>query len=536
MVIAVAGVVVLLAGVAMLLVLAAQYGYFGPLARVIGCAVLAAGLTTVAVVVHRRQPDNSGALALAGAGLAAGYLDVTAMTWLLGVPVRPAMVLAGLVALAGLALAWWWDAQIVAVIATIGALVLVPVVSGGDALTATAFLVLLTLITAPASWRDGWHVLLGCRILPTVFTLALFVALAGPQDPLMPQLRLAAVLVAALGFADHWALPPMTRVLTRVRPGAAGPTAPESAPTRLTLNAHALTIPVLAMPLWIAAMTAPAGWAAILGLPLALVAAVHWWLARTPAMIACCTVATSMGLFAVPVSALDGSTRMLSLAMLGIVFAVLHRLSGQLPALVIAAAMALFSLPDGLARFGGPGAGADAGEALTGSVTGLAELSLVVLVLVLLGEVVAARSQGLQQGSVRSGWVVAAVAAGCLMLQGPVIAACTALSGATGFPGDAEVAGRGVTTLLLALAVTALLLRSRGADRAAAVRRTSGYVLMGIILVKLCLYDLVVLHGVIRVVAFIGVGLLMLGLATVYSRSLQSASANRPQGGGPAQT
>lgn len=529
-VIAVAGVVVLLAGVAMLLVLAAQHGYFGPLARVIGCAVLAVGLLIIAAVVHRRQPDNAGALALAGAGLAAGYLDVTAMTWLLDVPVRPAMVVAGVVALAGLALAWWWDTQIVAVIATVGALVLVPVVAAGDALTATAFLVLLTLVTAPASWRDGWFVLLGCRILPTVLTLVVFVALAGAQDPMVPRLRLAAALLAALGYADHWALPAMRRVLARVGPRSEESTERVAAPTASTLDAHALSVPVLALPLWVAAMVAPAGWAALLALPLAAVAAVHWWTAKFPTMAACCTVVTAMGLSAVPVAALDGSTRMLSLALMGIVFAILHRLSGQLPALVIAALLALIGLPDGLTRVGGPGAGLDVGEIVTAAGTGLAELGLVVLVLVLLGEVAAVHSSRPHQGSARSGWTVAGVAAGCLLLQGPVIAACTALTAATGFPSDAEVAGRGVTTLLMAVVVTGLLLRSRGSDRASAVRRTSGYVLMGVILVKLCLYDLVVLHGVIRVVAFIGVGLLMLGLATVYSRSLRSMPHARPSG------
>lgn len=519
--IAVAGVVVLLAGVVMLLVLAAQHGYFGPSARVIGCALLAVGLIAVAAVVHRRQPDNSGALALAGAGLAAGYLDVTAMTWLLDVPVRPAMVVAGLVAVAGLVLARWWNSQIVAVIAAVGALVLVPAVSGGDLLTAAAFLVLLTLVTAPASWRDGWYVLLGCRILPTVLTLVVLVTVAGDGDPRAPKLRLAAALLAALGFIDHWALPPMCRALGRAR-GRSGTAADrDSSPTASTLNAHALTISVLALPLWAAALVAPTAWAAILGLPLALVAAVHWRLARTPTMVACCTVITAMGSSAVPVAALDGPTRMLSLALLGIVFAVLHRLAGQLPALVIAAALAVIGLLSAVLHLGGPDVGLTVGTAVTYCVTGLAQLSLVVLVLLLLGGALAGREGVLDPDAMRSGWVVAAVAAGCLLLQYPVMSACLALSEATGFPSDGEVAGRGVTTLLLALVVTVLLLRSRGSDRASAVRRTSGYVLMGIILVKLCLYDLVVLHGVIRVVAFIGVGLLMLGLATAYSRSLR---------------
>lgn len=120
----------------------------------------------------------------------------------------------------------------------------------------------------------------------------------------------------------------------------------------------------------------------------------------------------------------------------------------------------------------------------------------------------------------RAGWIVAAVASACLLLRAPVADATDALAMLAGYPDGAPTVGRGLSTLCAAVIVTVLLMRSRGSGRDAATRRVSGYVLMGLVVTKLFLYDLVNLDGVVRVIAFIGVGLLMLLLATAYSRSI----------------
>lgn len=79
-VLALAGAGVTLIGVAFLLILAAQYGYFDELARTISAALLGAVLLGAAFLVRRRDPQNVGAPILAATGIAAGFLSVVAAT------------------------------------------------------------------------------------------------------------------------------------------------------------------------------------------------------------------------------------------------------------------------------------------------------------------------------------------------------------------------------------------------------------------------------------------------------------------------
>ncbi|WP_036925248.1 DUF2339 domain-containing protein [Acidipropionibacterium thoenii] len=526
------GAAVLLAGVVMLLVLAAQHGYFGPSARVLACGGLAVALVIAGLLVRRRQHDNVGAVVLAGAGLAAGYLDITAMTWLMDVPVRAAVVAAGLLALAGLALSWWWGAELLGVIATLGALILVPAVSAGDPLTSATFLLLLTAVTMPASWRDGWHLLLACRVLPTAIYLSGLMGAMHTGDPRSDLLRTGAVVCAAIPFVDWWLLPPMARRLSRL--GGSGPTA-------RTVQAHGLTVVPLVLPLWVAAATSQGWWAVVLAVPLAVVAAVHWYLVEEPAMVAGCTVATAMAALAVPIAALNGDSMWICLAVLCLAFLGIHRLTGQLAAMVVGCAIAALLLVDALPRVLGHYRSESVSAAGLAAATGLVETAAIVAALLAIGAVVPGRvgdpaaagampsggavySGGAVHSAggaqVRAGWIVAAVASACLLLRAPVADTTDALAILAGHPDGAPTVGRGLSTLCAAVIITVLLMRSRGAGRDAATRRVSGYVLMGLVVTKLFLHDLVNLDGVVRVIAFIGVGLLMLLLATAYSRSI----------------
>lgn len=520
------GAAVLLAGVVMLLVLAAQHGYFGPSARVLACGGLAVALVIAGLLVRRRQHDNVGAVVLAGAGLAAGYLDITAMTWLMDVPVRAAVVAAGLLALAGLALSWWWGAELLGVIATLGALILVPAVSAGDPLTAATFLLLLTAVSMPASWRDGWHLLLACRVLPTAIYLSALMAAVHTGDPRSDLLRIGAVVCAAIPFVDWWLLPPMARRLSSLR-GAD--------PTARTVRAHGLTVVPLVLPLWLAAATSQGWWAVVLAVPLVVVAASHWYLVEEPAMMAGCTVATAMAALAVPIAALNGDSMWICVAVLCLALLGIHRLTGQIAAMVVGCAIAALLLLDALPRVLGHYRSESVPAAGLAAATGLVETAAIVAALLAIGAA-APRRVGDPAGAgavppggavhsaggaqVRAGWIVAAVASACLLLRAPVADATDALAMLAGYPDGAPTVGRGLSTLCAAVIVTVLLMRSRGSGRDAATRRVSGYVLMGLVVTKLFLYDLVNLDGVVRVIAFIGVGLLMLLLATAYSRSI----------------
>ncbi|MGB7363536.1 MAG: DUF2339 domain-containing protein, partial [Rhodococcus sp. (in: high G+C Gram-positive bacteria)] len=72
---AAAGAAVTVIGVVMLVVLAAQSGWFGPGARVAAGAVLSGALVAVAHRIVDRPGGRIGAVASAAAGFAAAYLD-----------------------------------------------------------------------------------------------------------------------------------------------------------------------------------------------------------------------------------------------------------------------------------------------------------------------------------------------------------------------------------------------------------------------------------------------------------------------------
>lgn len=119
---AVAGSVITLLGVVLLLVLAVQNGHLGPVPRVIGGAVLAAGLIGVGVLLRKRQGKNIGAVALVATGTAGLYLDVVAATAFYGwLPVWAGLLLGLAIAAAGLVLAHRWDSEALAVLAVLGA-------------------------------------------------------------------------------------------------------------------------------------------------------------------------------------------------------------------------------------------------------------------------------------------------------------------------------------------------------------------------------------------------------------------------------
>ena len=135
-VLAVAGAVVTLAGVAMLLVIAVRQGWFGPVARVSAGGVLAAvlgglGARQGSAALGRGREVGAAPVALVATGAATAYLDVVATTagygWLAPVP---GLALSGAVALAGLWLARRWESELLAVLMVAGAAAFSPVVAG----------------------------------------------------------------------------------------------------------------------------------------------------------------------------------------------------------------------------------------------------------------------------------------------------------------------------------------------------------------------------------------------------------------------
>ena len=171
-VLALVGAGVTLIGVGFLLVLAAQYGLFGPGARTASAALLGVALVVLAFIVRRRDPSNVGAPILAATGVAAGFLSVVTATaiyhWL------PPLLGAGLTAAIGLGGMWLarsWANQWVALISVLGSLGLAAWVGSTEPVATAGLMVLMTAVTLWFERGTGWRLFPFARVLPTVGVL-----------------------------------------------------------------------------------------------------------------------------------------------------------------------------------------------------------------------------------------------------------------------------------------------------------------------------------------------------------------------------
>jgi uncharacterized membrane protein len=169
---AVAGVAVTLIGVVLLLVLAAQAGILRPEIRVAGGAALAAALVAVAAWLNRRPGGRVGAIALAATGIAAAYIDVIAITTIYDWVSAPVgLVVAAVIGGGGLTLARRWDSQHLGVLVLVPLIVLAPVVADGITLLLVAFMLALAAVSLPVQLGKDWIWLHCARIAASTFPL-----------------------------------------------------------------------------------------------------------------------------------------------------------------------------------------------------------------------------------------------------------------------------------------------------------------------------------------------------------------------------
>jgi hypothetical protein len=154
---AVAGVAVTLIGVVLLLVLAAQAGILRPEIRVGAGALLAGALVVIAIKLNRRPGGRIGAVALAATGIAAAYIDIIAATtiyhW-----VGPAisLILASAIGGGGLVLARRWDSEQLGLLVLVPLVILAPIVTDGITLTLVAFMLALSAAALPVQLGKDW--------------------------------------------------------------------------------------------------------------------------------------------------------------------------------------------------------------------------------------------------------------------------------------------------------------------------------------------------------------------------------------------
>jgi uncharacterized membrane protein len=212
---ALVGAAVTLIGVAFLLVLAAQMGFYGPEARTISAAVLAGVLVWLAFVVRRRDPNNVGAPILAATGIASAYLSVVAATVIYGwfVPIA-GVVAAAVVGLAGLLLARHWENQWLALVAVLGSLLLAPFIGFKQMEPTVALMLVVTAVTLYFEHESDWRLFPFARVLPTTVMLLLLSGTTSVAHPNFPLLVGMTVGLAWLGL--------LSAVIAPAEPGGKG--------------------------------------------------------------------------------------------------------------------------------------------------------------------------------------------------------------------------------------------------------------------------------------------------------------------------
>ncbi|WP_330184337.1 DUF2339 domain-containing protein [Nocardia sp. NBC_01503] len=517
-VLAVAGVTVTLIGVVMLLVLAAQAGFFGPVPRVVAGAVFSGVLVAFGVRVHGKAGGQVGAVALAATGIAGGYLDVVAVTtnygWLN--PVVGYAIALG-VAAGGVGLAMQWRSQALAVLVVVGAALLAPVITLEVALL--VFLIVLQIAAVPVQLGRDWPYLHIVRTIPAVLATLVAVAAAGLGDASRwhrYEVLAAAVAIAVVGLAG-------TVLVVRRR----------STDITASLTCAAATMPLLAAPAMFERPTAVLISAAFAVVLLTL-AALRWVpklaeRVRIPGHLA--VVAAVAGAFAVLETCFGVTdTHTLPVALFLVAVAFLGA-GGQQRSRVAAGIGAAFGAL-GMVAFldiAGPATLSDqwyAQERLGISTA----LSAAAALAALAAAFRCARRLGLVARE--SDATAVAVVGGMAGLYA-VTALTVSLGVATGRQ-DGFLAGHGIATVVWMAAATAALFfglrRLSRAPQSAKVALAGGLLVTAAALAKLFLFDLATLDGLLRAAAFLVVGVLLLLVGTRYARAFAEAGESARRG------
>ena len=504
-VLAVAGAVITMAGVAMLLVLAVQQGWFGPEARVAAGALLAVVLVGLGVrggeADRRTRPVTSAPVALVATGAAAAYLDVVAMTTGYGwVAPAAGLVLSGLVALGGLHLARRWDSELLAVLMVAGAAALAPVVAQDFGWVVSAYLAILCLT---AWWAGGTRtrpVLTLVRMLPVTLSLVVG-AVASPRDSADAVGHLVVAAVVLLGT-----LVASTVSVRRDRHDVMSSVALALGSGALLVCAAPWSEPGRSVLLTLTAVTLLAAATALARPPVGPVAP-HLVVTAGAAGTVAAVLAVVSG---APDRFVTSGLLLLALGMLGVAGATRSRTALGLGAGASGVAL--------LAWVQHPLAVVTADTAVAH------DMVVALLDSVLVGALVAAAlwataaQRGLG-GPLRLGTTVLAWVLGLSASATAVVAVGTLLGTRLGEPVTGFTVGHALATVTWMLAAAWLLLRGLDRSRDADLTLRTGLLLAGVCVAKLFLYDLAALSGLVRSVAFIATGLLLLATGSRYAKA-----------------
>jgi len=488
-----AGGVVTLAGVVLLLVLAIQRGYLGPLPRVLLGAGLGLVLTAIGTWLHRSPTARTGAYALAATGIAVVYLAVVAATTLYQFLPPWGGLLTGLaVTAAGIALAGWWDSQLLAIFVVVCCAVSAPIITKGFDALLLSFLLVLLAGTTPVQLLKRWSGLLLAAGLPPVVVCLINLAQAAQHDR-------DAVLTA---------------VLAGVTSGVVILLATATALRRPDDDFTLVMLSVAPVPGLVAAILLPRTGATIIAAAVGVLLVAVWLLgARLPRAFALTAggIAT-LAFLQATATFFDGDARAIAFLVEALVLTALAVRLRLAVALVPASLFALVGFLLGLVYAARPEllvrpqrGGTDVGAAVSLGLTGV----LYAAVAITLCWAVFRLGVLADDDHSPHGWVPA----GLLALYGST-AALLAVGLLVAPDRDGFLLGHVLVTVSWTVAALVLLLR--GID--SVPLRVAGLSLVVAALAKLVLFDLSSLDGMARVAAFLVAGLVLLAAGARYAK------------------
>ncbi len=481
---AVAGVAVTLIGVVLLLVLAAQAGILRPEIRVGAGAVLAGALVAAAGWLYARPGGRVGAIALAATGIAAAYMDVIAVTTIYEwAPAPIGLAIAAVIGGGGLTLARRWDSQQLGLLVVVPLIALAPVVTGGITLLLVGFMLALSAASLMVQLGKDWIWLHAARIAAPTFPLLVALAAVYFDDGYDLWLAGACGIAAVLAIAAALILLPRTE--NRVA---------------MALLTAAGVVPVLCVSLAVDRVVAALMAAALAAALLAIVSGVTGVVRQIWSALSAISA-----LIAVTV-AFDGHVAGPVLLAMAVVVAV----AGRHDAIARWSALGFAFAGGGLYLSYAPPSSLVEATPMDAA----AGISTLVSSLLLVACAVAIAWSLKGEANVWAGSAVVIVYA---------VTAFTVTAGVlVGGEGGGFFAGHMAATICwIAMAAALFIYAARLTKTQRSLPIGGGLALVGAAMAKLFLFDLGTLDGIFRVVVFIVVGLVLLGMGAGYARILE---------------
>ncbi|WP_336793983.1 DUF2339 domain-containing protein [Gordonia malaquae] len=486
------GVAITLSGIVMLLVLAAQAGLLRPEARVAGGGVLATALTALGIWIGRTPAKRPGAIAIVATGIAGLLFDVLATSaiyhWL---PSAAALGIAGAIAGGGLYIAHRWESQTLGLMVSIPVLLLAPIVTQGIDETLVAFMIVYVAATTWIQVGRDWTAMFLVNAAAVIIPAGIY-----------PQFAENPWVAASLALAGVAVLIGSSVFIART----------SSNPELIALAAAIGALPLITS---VTDLGAPA--AALLASGAAVFSAAAFGTARTLGRDVRIMWLIPSGLLLLLAAgyAVDTAYRPSTILAAAVVLAgaSFYARDLALPIRVIATVFGSI----GILMLNAYGAAAQV------FVPTLDERSTYASLLV--GTVVGLITTALLTWSWATAFGTHALR---ITMAGGVTALWLITTGSLSvahlITDDVDAAfraGHAATTIIWGSVAVVALLKARrlaGSDRAVVL--TAGLAVMTAAIGKLFLFDLAALDGVYRVIAFIVVGLMLLGLGVSYAQTL----------------